>query len=203
MDPRFQTSFIPKKPISAVPSRAPSAVNLFSLLAAVIFIVALALSGGVYFYRGVLQKQIDASSVSLDRAKAAFEPDTINQIIRLDTRIETGKKLLASHISVTPFFDFLSSVTLKTVRFKDFSFSYPAPDKIAVSMKGQAISYAAVALESDLLNQQKRLKNTLLSDMSLEPAGTVSFSVSTVVDPSLLSYTPSAPSAAATSSKPQ
>lgn len=189
MDPQLQRSFIPKKPMTATAQRAPSSINLFSLLATVIFIIALALSGGVFFYHNLLQKQIDSDKTSLDRAKGEFEPDLINQIVRLDSRIEISKKLLASHIAVTPFFNFLSSVTLKSVRFKDFNFSYLAPDKIIVSMKGQAQSYASVALQSDILNAQpKYLKNTLLADMALEPAGTVSFSVTTTVDPSLLSY---------------
>ncbi len=196
MDPRFQSSFIPKKPIVSAGTRAPSTINLFSLLATVIFIVAIALSVGVYFYRGVLEKQIASSAASLDRARAAFEPDTINQIIRLDTRIETGKSLLKSHVAVTPLFDFLSAATLKSVRFRDFNFSYLAPDKIGVTMKGQAASYAAVALESDLLNSKKQLKNTILSDMALDAQGTVTFGVSTTIDPSLLSYAPTVTSAA-------
>ncbi|HEY0907930.1 MAG TPA: hypothetical protein VGE35_01130 [Candidatus Paceibacterota bacterium] len=202
MDPRFQTSFIPKKPIVAQPGRAPSSVNLFSLLATIVFIVALALSGGVYFYKELTQKQIDANKVSLEKAKGAFEPETINQIVRLDTRLENGKKILGNHIAVTPFFDFLSSITLKTVRFKTFEFNYLAKDKIQVFMTGQARDYASVALQSDLFDAQKYLKNTLVSDMSLDSAGTISFKVDTIVDPSLLSYAASigaAPKAATTS----
>lgn len=168
--------------------RSTSSIGLFSLLATVLFIVTIALSGGVFFYQRILNQQIDTSKASLDRARGAFEPDIINQIIRLDTRIETGKKLLASHLAVTPFFDFLSSVTLKSVRFKDFNFSYIGPDKIVVLMKGQATSYAAVALEADLLSSQKKLSNTIISDLALDPQGTVSFSVSTVLDPSLVSF---------------
>jgi len=200
MDPRFQTSFIPKKPITATATSAPSTINLFSLLTTVIFIIALALTGGVYFYRGVVQKQITDDKASLDRAKGAFEPDLINQIIRLDTRIETSKQLLASHLSITPFFDFLSGVTLKTVRFKDFDFVYLSKDKIQVTMKGQAQSYAAVALESDLLSSQKVLKNTILSDMTLDPTGTVSFNLTTLIDPALVSYS-ATPNASSTQSQ--
>ncbi len=188
MDPRFQTSFIPKKPIVAQPGRAPSSINLFSLLATVVFIVALALSGGVFFYKQLTQKQIDANKVSLEKAKDAFEPDTINQIVRLDTRIVTSKKLLANHLAITPFFDFLSSITLPTVRFKTFDFTHLGKDKIKVSMSGQARDYASVALQSDLLNKQKYLKETIIGDMSLDSSGTISFSVDTVVDPDLLSY---------------
>ncbi|HVU06662.1 MAG TPA: hypothetical protein VHE10_02645 [Candidatus Paceibacterota bacterium] len=188
MDPQFRTSFIPKKPIVAAPTRSSSSIGLFSLLATVLFIVTVAVSGGIFFYQKLLNQQIDTDKASLDRARGAFEPDIINQIIRLDSRIETGKKLLASHLAVTPFFDFLGGVTLKSVRFKDFNFSYISPDKIVVLMKGQATSYAAVALESDLLNAQKKLSSTIISDLALDPQGTVSFSVSTVLDPSLVSF---------------
>ncbi|MBX4209564.1 hypothetical protein KW799_02655 [Candidatus Parcubacteria bacterium] len=188
MDPRFQSSFIPKKPITVAAARPSSPIGLFSLLATIIFLVALALSGGAYFYQGVLKKQIAEGKASLDRAKGAFEPELINQIIRLDTRLETGKNLLASHIAITPFLDFLSTVTLKSVRFKDFNFSYLSPDKITVTMKGQAQSYAAVALQSDLLNAQKQLKNAILSDMALEPTGNVGFSLTATIDPGLVSF---------------
>ena len=188
MDPRFQTSFIPKKPIVSTPSRDASPINLFSLLATIVFIVAVALSGGVFFYKQLTSKQIVQNKTDFERAKNAFEPDIVNKIVRLDTRIETGKKLMESHVAVTPLFEFLSDVTLKTVRFKDFTFTYLAKDKIQVALKGQALSYASVALQADLLNAQKNLKNTIVSDMALETAGTVSFSVSTIVDPNLFSY---------------
>jgi hypothetical protein len=188
MDPKFQTSFIPKKPIVSSPRSASSSINLFSLIATVLFVAALALSGGVFFYKGLVAKEIEKDKITLERAKDAFEPELIEEIIRLDTRLETSKSLLASHLAVTPFFDFLSTVTLRSVRFRDFSFSYLAADKIRVDMKGQAQSYASVALESDLLNSQKYLKDTILSDMTLEPTGSVSFRVSTTIDPSLLSY---------------
>ncbi|MEK7607500.1 MAG: hypothetical protein AAB484_01050 [Patescibacteria group bacterium] len=190
MDPQFKTSFIPRKPIvaQAVGRSVSTSINLFSLLATTLFIVVIALSGGVFFYKSLIKKQIESNKVTLERAKGAFEPELIEQIIRLDTRIETSKKLLAGHLAITPFFDFLSTVTLSTVRFKDFSFSYLASDKINIEMKGQAQNYSSVALESDLLNSQKYLKNTIISDMALEPNGTVSFKILTTVDPSLVLY---------------
>ncbi|HEY4500600.1 MAG TPA: hypothetical protein VJH25_02280 [Candidatus Paceibacterota bacterium] len=190
MDPQFKTSFIPKKPI-VVPAggyHAPSTINLFSLLAMTLFIIALVLSGAVFFYKSLLTKQIESNKATLERAKGAFDPELIERIIRLDTRIETSKKLLSDHLALSPFFDFLSTVTLRTIRFKDFSFSYLSKDKIKLEMKGQAESYAGIALESDLLNSQKYLRDTVVSDMALEPSGLVSFKVSATIDPSLISY---------------
>lgn len=197
MDPQFRTSFIPKKPITAVASKPTSTVSLFALLSTVLFIVAVALSGGVFFYQGLIAKQIDADKASLDRARGAFDPDLINRIVRLDSRIENGKKLVSSHVAVTPLFDLLSRMTLPSVRFREFSFQYLAPDKIQVIMKGQAQSYTAVALESDTINGQKAFKNTVFSDMSLDPQGTVSFNAVTTIDQSLLTYSSTLFSAAA------
>lgn len=189
MDPRLQTSFIPKKPITATAvSHSPRTINLLSLIATILFIISIALAVAVFLYQNLLLKQIESDKASLDRAQGAFEPELIQQIIRLDSRIETGKTLLKSHLAITPFFDLLASVTLKSVRFRDFSFSYLAPDKILVTMKGQAQNYAAVALESDLLNQQKYLSNTVLGDLALEPTGTIAFTVSTTLNPALVSY---------------
>lgn len=188
MDPRFQTSFIPKKPIVSTPSRDVSPINLFSLLATIVFITAFATSGGMFFYKQLIEKQITQSKTDFERAKGAFEPEIVNKISRLNSRIETGKNLLDNHIAVTPFFEYLSTITLKNVRFKDFGFSYLAKDKVQVSMKGQAQNYAAVALQSDLFNAQKSLKNTMVGDLSLEASGIVAFSVSTTIDPSVFVY---------------
>lgn len=202
MDPRFQTSFIPKKPIvTQSNSIAPSSINLVTLIATVIFVVVLALSGAAYFYKGLIVKQIEADKATLGRARDAFDPKLIAQIVRLDNRIETARKLMASHISVNPLFQFISSITLQSVRFRDFDFSYAGPDKIQVSMTGQAQNYASVALQSDELYKQKSFQNVSIGDMALDRSGVISFKVSATVDSKLLSYSAgfkSAPSAAST-----
>jgi hypothetical protein len=188
MEPRFQTSFIPKKPIIAAPVSASHSINLFSLMAGVIFFTTLAACGGVFFYKNLVTKQLADDKTALEKAKASFDPEKISNLIRTNNRIETGKKLFASHIAITPLFDFLSKITLPSIRFRDFSFAYLGKDKIQVQMKGQAQNYAAVALQSDLFNAQEYLKDTVMGDMTLDATGAVLFSVSMVVDPSLTSY---------------
>lgn len=188
MDPRFQSSFIPKKPIIAQQSSIPSTINLFALIATVIFMLALASSAGAFFYKKLLVTQIEDRETSFVRAQEAFEPALIQQVTRLDSRIETSKKLLASHVAVTPLFEAISRDTLRTVRFRDFSYTYASPNQITLQMKGQAQNYASVALQSDMFNSRTYLKNLAIGDMTLEPSGTVAFSVSATVDASLLSY---------------
>lgn len=184
MDPRFQTSFIPKKPVMGSSSSPTKTINLFALIATLIFIATIALAISVFFYNSLIVKQITDAKTTLDRAKGAFEPDLINKIVRLDTRIGVAQTLLANHLATSYFFDIIERVTLKTVRFKDFSFEYLAKDKVLVSMKGQAQSFTSVALESDALNAEKTLKDTIISDLALDAIGTVSFNVVTTVDSS-------------------
>ncbi len=189
MDPRFQTSFIPKKPIVAqTSSRSSSTINLFTLVSTIVFVTTLALSGAAFFYKGVVAKQIESDKASLERARGQFDPELIVQITRLDARIETAKTLLASHVSVGPLFDLISKITLPSVRFRDFDFAYLSSDKISVEMTGQATNYASVALQSDVLNAQKNLKDVTIGDMNLDGAGDISFTVSATVDPKVLLY---------------
>lgn len=188
MDPRFQTSFIPKKPVIAATGKVATPISLFSLIATIFFIIGIVLTGGMFFYKQLVLKQIETGKTELNAAKGAFEPEVIKDLVRIDSRLTAGNALLTNHVAVTPLFDFLSSVTLRSVRFKDFTFTYLASDKIQVQMKGQAQNYASVALQADLLSEQTSLTGTVLSDMTLEPTGTISFNVVTTVNPSLVSY---------------
>lgn len=188
MDPRFQTSFIPKKPLISTTKPSSKTINLFALVATLIFVSTIALAVGVYFYNNLLLSQITDSKATLERAKGAFEPDTINKIVRLDNRINVAEGLLNNHIASSYLFDVISRVTLKTVRFKNLNYQYLAKDKILVDMKGQAQSFTSVALESDALNAEKALKNPVIGDLALDALGTVSFSVTATIDPTAIVY---------------
>ncbi len=188
MDPRFQTSFIPKKPIVSVPGGSPKTINLFALLATVLFIGTIILAGGVFFYKGYLEKGLEQDIKNLEEARKEDDPNLIQMVIRLDSRIETADKLINSHVAVSPFFNYLSTITLKSVRFRDFSFAYLDKNTVTVSLAGEAQGYEAVALQSDLLVKQKELSNVIIGDLSLKDNGRVEFSVTANVEPKLLSY---------------
>jgi hypothetical protein len=189
MDPRFQTSFIPKKPIVSAPGGGgPRTINLFALLATVLFIGTILLAGGVFFYKSYLEKGLEADKQELAKVRKDDDPNLIKKVIRLDSRIVTSKRLIESHIAVSPFFNYLSTITLKTVRFKDFDFSYLGKDNVTVSLTGEASGYEAVALQSDLLVKQQELSNVIIGDLSLKDSGRVEFRVTANVKSDLLSY---------------
>ena len=60
MDPKFQTSFIPKSPVIAQVKTSPSVpqTDIFTSISVTLFVVTLLLLGGVYGYKYYLNKQI-------------------------------------------------------------------------------------------------------------------------------------------------
>jgi len=181
------TSFIPKKSLSVV-SKKKSSVGLYFIIAVFLFIITAALSVGTFSYKKYLEIGIDSKAESLDRDRQAFDPALIEELIRLSIRVESTKKLLSSHISLTPFFALLEESTLKNVSFDSFELSVKDSGQVNVSMSGHASDYATVVLQSDILGQNRFLRNQLFSNINLDKSGNVSFFVNADVDPNLISY---------------
>jgi hypothetical protein len=70
----------------------------------------------------------------------------------------------------------------------NFNFSSADSGALAISMKGEGLSYTSVALLSDSFNAQKKIINPVFSDLALSPSGGVNFSFVGSLDPSLVSY---------------
>ena len=188
MDPRFQSSFIPKKPVmtSMRPARGP--INLLSLISTIVFIIALALGGGVFLYQSYLNNSIASDTQSLNLTKSQFDPATINDIIRLDSRLNTANSLLSQHAELSNLFLVLENTTLQTVRFTNFNFTIGDKNTLTLSMNGEALGFADVALQAAAFNKSPYFKNLIVTGLSLESSGGVAFMISVNVDPSLISY---------------
>lgn len=190
METKFQTSFIPKQPVTAEAPRHSSMSSLFFLFSFIIFMASLAAAGGVFIYDQVVRKNIDKGKSQLTINRNAFDPNTISQITRLNDRINAADFLLKRHKSVSTLFLVLGNATLKNVRFNDFNY-LGADDKISLTMRGQATSYETVALQAKEFTNPS-LKNVfrspIFSDLTLDTQGNVSFSFSTNIDPFLVDY---------------
>ena len=126
---------------------------------------------------------------NLDKNVKAFEVQTIEEYIRLDTRIDTARLLLANHIAFSNLLDYLNQFTLKTVRYIDFKYDINAEGMANVTMTGQAKNYNSVAYQSEVFGKNKNLKNPIFSNLDLNEKGDVTFSFNTQLDPAFLSYT--------------
>jgi len=186
-----QTSFIPKKTLSDEPiKRAPSKrVNVFSFIAIILFFGSLVAGGGVYFFKIQLEKSVQEMSNQLELARGAFEPELIEQIQILDTRLNAAQEILNNHVTVSPLFETLQDLTLQTIQFTGFEYKIGQnPSVVKVEMSGKARNYKSIALQSDLLDRNKNIKNQIFSNLTLDEKGNVSFDLSFDVDSAFLRF---------------
>ncbi len=196
MEPKFQSSFIPKgtsgapTPSGVMPStrRVSSQRDIVSLLAVGIFVLSLLLALGVFGYTYFLNYRITQMGAQLEAARAALQPETVKELVDLNSRLVSTEALLRRHRIISPVFKFLESSTPKSVRYTDFSFDV-TNSGLQLTMRGAATNYASLAVAAESVNKNPFLKDSVFSDLSLDEKGRVLFSFRSVVDPQLLSYT--------------
>lgn len=190
MEQNFQTSFIPKKPIVEKREVAARSVDFFTIISIFILFTVLLASLALYFYKGVLAKNITKMESDLSLARNRFEPAKITELQILDKRLKASNEILSHHIAITPVFEALSSITMKTVRYTKFGYSLGTEkdSAITVKMSGQAVGYRSVALQSDLFTKNKNLIDPVFSNLTLDEKGNVLFDLEFSVDPDFVDY---------------
>ncbi|MEK7461488.1 MAG: hypothetical protein AAB586_00225 [Patescibacteria group bacterium] len=192
MDPKFQSSFIPKGPITSVMSgtsirQKSRDRGLFYFLSLIVFSVSVLLALGVFGYKFYLKYSIEQMGADLENARLTLQPEVISELTRLDNRIVSSQELIAQHLILSPLFKFLEISTPKTVRFTDFNF-LKTPQGLELSILGEARGYATLAFQADVLNKSQYFKNSIFSNLSLNEKGDVIFSLKTILDPALTLY---------------
>ncbi len=215
METKFQTSFIPKKPLIPVGGLTQSAphrsFSFLMVISVLLFIVSIGVAGGTYFYKSYLESSQVKYREELALREKQFNPDLIEELKHQNVKIDIGKQLIQNHLAVSQIFDIIGRLTIENVRFTsmDLAIGQNSGEGIKVSMKGYGTSLSAVAWQSDVLGQLERyglrkvVKNPILSDPALDAAGLVSFGFSATIDPESLSYVKSLqPPSTATSTTP-
>lgn len=187
MDPQVSTSFIPKKALTEQKVRA-GGMGLFTLIAILVLLVSLIAAAAAFGYGQLVQKQLADKKAQLDINEGAFDPATIQVLVRLNSRLDQAKLLLAKHVAPSGIFDFLADNTLVNVQFTSMQYALNPDGTATVELDGEADSFSTVALQSDALGASQSLKDVVFSNITVEPSGRVSFVVQATVDPSLISY---------------
>jgi len=190
MEQNFQTSFIPKKPMIEERTVKARPVNFFTVISIIVLFTMLISAGGVYFYRGVVNKSIASKQNTLLLAQSRFEPARIEQLQTLDKRLKASTDILQKHIAVSPIFEILEDITMKTVRYTEFSYEQGGDKdiKVVISMSGEAVGYRSIALQSELFGRESRLIDPVFSNLTLNNNGNVIFDLQFSVAPSLVQY---------------
>jgi hypothetical protein len=114
----------------------------------------------------------------------------IEDLIRLDNRLNAGRKILERHVAPSAIFAFLSTQTLERVRFTSFDYSAGDSGEALLELTGETDTFSTIALQSDQFGGSKALRDVIFSDIIISAeTGRVTFSVSAKADSSLLSFT--------------
>ncbi len=173
---------------SAPKAPSGSAVDILMLVAVVILAVSLALSAAVFLYDSFLNANVQRKGEQLQRAQQAFEPALVEELVRLDLRLQAANDVLSRHLAPSEMFNLLEELTLQSVSYSSLDYSINEDETIAIRMKGKADSVNAVALQASVFGQNNAIVSPIFSDIDLVSDG-VAFSVSATVNPAALRYT--------------
>lgn len=190
MEPKFQNSFIPKKPMGLTQNTGVAVVqstNIFSVIAGVIFVIALLISGGLFAYGKILDSQIKDVEAKILAAKQAYEPEKIKELIDIDKKMTSSSDLLKNHVAVSEILSLLENLTLKKMRFTSFDY-VKINNKSTVAIVGDIQTYNALAKQQEFFSSTEFIKNPKFTDFNLGDNGYISVKFSADIDQSLISY---------------
>lgn len=206
METKFQSSFIPRRPIPATPgSLAPQVQrhvgggggSIFFVLGVIVFVLGIASVGGAYAWKAYLESSREEMQVSLAQRKKDLNTDQISVIKSQSSKIALAQQLINNHKSVSKIFSVVSRLTTESVRFTSMDLTIPVgtPGAFQLTLAGYGRNYPAVAFQSDVLNQLNKyglgatVKNAIVSNPNLNHDGSVSFGFTAQIDPSSFAYT--------------
>lgn len=162
--------------------------DIFILVAIVALAAALALAAGVFLYDRFLDANVQKKSEQLERARQAFEPALIQELVRLDSRLQAADDILARHLAPSELFSLLEELTLQSIEYDSMNYRVAEDNAIEVRLRGKARSVNGVALQASVLGQHNAFVNPIFSNLDLVNDG-VTFEVTAFVNPSALRYT--------------
>ena len=191
MEPKFQSSFIPKKPIGSTGTTSSVSVirstNIFSVMATVVFLVTLATSVGLFIYKNVLTDQIAQADKDITANRAAFQPEKIQQLVDANSRITASGTLLEKHVVVSKLLGLLQQLTLKKMHVSQFDYSNKNGASL-LNLVGEVQTYNALAEQQDVFSKSEFIKNPVFSNFNLGDNGYITIAFSATIDPTLISY---------------
>lgn len=192
MEPKFQSSFIPKGPLAATTTgpnlaKRPGEKSILGLFGLVLFIVSVLGAAGVFGYKYYLKSNIEAMQADLEEVRAALNAEEIKELTHLHNRIVTTRELISKHVVLSPFFEFLETSAPRLVRFSELMYRTTA-EGIEVNLRGESRGYGALALQANIFDQNNYFKSPAFSNLLLNERGDVTFSFRGLLDPGLISY---------------
>lgn len=190
VETRFQTSFIPKKPVTpGVAYRGDGqGMGFLAIIALILVIVATLASVGAFLYTQFLNSNIDRIEDDLVTVKASLDQTALDLFQSLGAKTAIAESLLKNHTAFSQVTSFLGGSTLKNVRFKDLAFEASPGGEGALVLKGEAQSYSALASQVSNFKNNTNVSSVSVSGLVLDDKGNVSFEVKLKLSSDLFAY---------------
>ena len=204
METKFQTSFIPKKPVAPtgmagnVPIIKRPRSSIVMMIATLIFIGSLAGAGGAYAWKYQLAANQETYKSDLEKREGGFDLPLLTKMKRVNVQINTAQQLLAGHIAVSQIFDSIGRLTAEKVRFMNMELSSGTTggsgSEIKIGMSGSGKDLFTVAFQAQVLRELEKydlrnvIKNPVLTDPTENEKADVSFRFSATISPQTLLY---------------
>jgi hypothetical protein len=206
VETKFQTSFIPKQPVTES-ARRPSGggMSILLLVGFLFLIVSAAAAAGVFIWNKTILSNISEGEAQLLESKKGFENNTIATYTKLDNRIDVADALLKKHIQSSAIFPKLGLNTLQTVRYGTFTYTHAGSGNVTISMSGEASDYESMALQAKQFTSaaaSDAFKSPIFSNFS-KSRDRVVFTFTSGIDPYVVDYYRAKTSAAAESGAAQ
>lgn len=129
METKFQTSFIPKKPILAQENiHIHSPTSLVMVIGAFLFIVSIGAAIFTFVAKAILLKTQEQSKIDLAENEKRFNLPLIEELKKANLKIDLANQLLKNHVAVSEALAIVSGLTAEKVRFSSFDFSAGSSD---------------------------------------------------------------------------
>lgn len=191
MESNITSSFIPRDtgsaPVSYGVQTGSGPTDLLFLGSVILLVTSAAMGIAVFLYAQFLSTSITNKTTQLKRAQEAFEPALVQELTRLDTRMNAAHAILLTHVAPSALFNLLEQATLQNVTFKSFSFDAADVSGMVFTMKGLARSVNSVALQADIFGKNSAVENPVFSNINRVEEG-VSFDVTAHINPAAVNY---------------
>ena len=171
-----EESLIPKK--FPTPQYVGEGFGVFLRISAIIFLVSLLLTTGIYAYRNFLTNNLASQKSVLQKVEIEFEPATISELERVSNSIAAAGDILRAHTTSSAVFDMIEASALPTASFSTFSYS---AEKNAITLAGEAASYSDVSAQSSVFEALPAVESATFGNLSLKETGAVGFILNIVL----------------------
>jgi len=189
MAPNFQSSFIPKQS-STQETFKKQKYGIAGTFAFLLFLLSLVVAGGLFFYEKLIQGEIEDLKSQLTTAEGNIDREAIAELSNFDSKLRAADTLVDRHTVVSNFIKIVASSTVSSVRFNRLDYRFAQDNTLIASLRGEATSYAALALQEDVFLKEPNVNSIVFSELKLADGGLVEFGLDMVIDSKVSLYAP-------------